>query len=178
MRREVARALKANRNTRQKDADRRVVLDRLIEVADSITSDLVVGERSEQPGKYVVGALTLINWRDRITSVLRLLETTHGNAADESRAIDRPDHDGDLRAHQARSIAAGEPSLQPGVVKSSDDPRKVAEVIAGPIPLNREQINAVLDFAANDRLWSTKETTEFNLYTFARLILKAQGPAA
>jgi len=41
-----------------------------------------------------------------------------------------------------------------------------------PIPLSREQIKAVQDWAADDRLWSTKGTTEFNLYTFARLILK------
>lgn len=43
-----------------------------------------------------------------------------------------------------------------------------------PIPLSRAQIKAVQDFAADDRLWSTKETTEFNLFTFARLILKLQ----
>lgn len=59
---------------RRRLADRRAALDRLIEVADSITSDLVVGERATEPGKYVVGALTLVNWRDRIASALRILE--------------------------------------------------------------------------------------------------------
>ena len=59
---------------RRKVADRRVALDRLIEVMDSITSDLAVGERATEPGKYIVGALTLINWRDRIASALRILE--------------------------------------------------------------------------------------------------------
>lgn len=46
-----------------------------------------------------------------------------------------------------------------------------------PIPLSREMITAVQDWAADDRLWSTKETTEFNLYTFARLMLKLQAAA-
>lgn len=59
---------------RRTQQDRRAALDRLIEVADSITSDLVVGERATDPGKYVVGALTLINWRDRISSALRILD--------------------------------------------------------------------------------------------------------
>lgn len=67
-------AMKGWATRRQRQADRRVALDQLIEVADSITSDLVVGERAEAPGKYVVGALTLVNWRDRITSALRILE--------------------------------------------------------------------------------------------------------
>lgn len=68
-------AVKGWATRRRNMADRRVALDRLIEVADSITSDLVVGERAAEPGKYVVGALTLINWRDRITSALRILES-------------------------------------------------------------------------------------------------------
>jgi hypothetical protein len=55
-------------------ANRRAALDRLIEVSDSISSELVVGERSEVPGKYAIGALTLINWRDRVCSALRILE--------------------------------------------------------------------------------------------------------
>ena len=67
-------AVKGWATRRRKMADRRVALDRLIEVADCITSDLVVGERATEPGKYVVGALTLINWRDRITSALRILD--------------------------------------------------------------------------------------------------------
>lgn len=67
-------AMKGWATRRRKQADRRVALDRLIEVADSITSDLVVGERATDPGKYVVGALTLINWRDRIASALRILD--------------------------------------------------------------------------------------------------------
>ena len=55
-------------------ADRRAALDSLLDVADSITSDLVVGERAAEPGKYIVGALTLVNWRDRIISALRILD--------------------------------------------------------------------------------------------------------
>ncbi len=67
-------ALKGWATRRRREADRRAALDRLIEVADSITSDLVVGDRATVPGKYVIGALTLINWRDRISSALRILE--------------------------------------------------------------------------------------------------------
>ena len=70
-------AMKGWATRRRKAQDRRAALDRLIEVQDCITSDLVVGERAAEPGKYVVGALTLINWRDRISSALRILE---GNA--------------------------------------------------------------------------------------------------
>lgn len=41
----------------------------------------------------------------------------------------------------------------------------------GPIPLNARQEDAVKSWAADDRLWTTQETVEFNLRTFARLIL-------
>ena len=68
-------ALKGWATRRRRTAERRVALDRLIEVADSITSDLVVGERAAEPSKYVVGALTLVNWRDRINSALRILDS-------------------------------------------------------------------------------------------------------
>lgn len=67
-------AMKGWATRRRKVTERRVALDRLIEVADSITGDLVVGERATEPGKYIVGALTLINWRDRITSALKVLD--------------------------------------------------------------------------------------------------------
>lgn len=73
-------AVKGWATRRRRMADRRVALDRLIEVADSITSDLVVGARADEPGKYVVGALTLVNWRDRITSALRILDGPSGAA--------------------------------------------------------------------------------------------------
>ena len=67
-------AVKGWATRRRRMADRRAALDRLIEVADSITSDLTVGDTvAGEPGKYKVGALTLINWRDRITSALRIL---------------------------------------------------------------------------------------------------------
>lgn len=42
-----------------------------------------------------------------------------------------------------------------------------------PIPLNEEQEAAAKLWAADDRLWTTQETVEFNLRTFARVILKA-----
>jgi hypothetical protein len=49
---------------------------------------------------------------------------------------------------------------------------RIAE-IRGPIPLNEAQEQAAKDWAADDRLWTTQETVEFNLRTFARVILKA-----
>lgn len=67
-------ALKGWATRRRRQQDRRAALDRLIEVADSITSELVVGERATEPGKYLVGALTLLNWRDRTASALRILD--------------------------------------------------------------------------------------------------------
>ena len=40
-----------------------------------------------------------------------------------------------------------------------------------PIPLNEEQEQAVRLWAVDDRLWTTQETVQFNLRTFARVIL-------
>lgn len=42
---------------------------------------------------------------------------------------------------------------------------------ANPIPLNGAQEDAVKRWAADNRLWTTQETVEFNLRTFARDIL-------
>jgi hypothetical protein len=50
-----------------------------------------------------------------------------------------------------------------------------------PIPLNAEQERWIKHFAADDRLWTTQETVEFNLRVFARFMLKAalvSSPAA
>src|SRR5678815_3435394 len=41
-----------------------------------------------------------------------------------------------------------------------------------PIPLSSEQEQAAKEWAADDRLWTTQETVEFNLRTFARVMLK------
>lgn len=43
-----------------------------------------------------------------------------------------------------------------------------------PISLNAEQLQAAKEWAADDRLWTTQETVEFNLTVFARKILSAQ----
>lgn len=67
-------ALKGWATRRRRQEARRVAVDRLVDVADSITSDLVVGQRADEPGKFVVGALTLVNWRDRILEALRILQ--------------------------------------------------------------------------------------------------------
>jgi hypothetical protein len=44
-----------------------------------------------------------------------------------------------------------------------------------PIPLNEEQEQAVKSWAADDRLWTTQDTVEINLRTFARMILKLRA---
>jgi len=44
-----------------------------------------------------------------------------------------------------------------------------------PLALNAEQLRAVKHWAADDRLWATPETVEFNLRIFARVILAAQA---
>jgi predicted DNA-binding ribbon-helix-helix protein len=50
---------------------------------------------------------------------------------------------------------------------------EVERVDGGPISLNAEQERAVKEWAADDRLWTTQETVEFNLRTFGRVILRA-----
>lgn len=55
--------------------------------------------------------------------------------------------------------------------------RAEAEMGAYPIPLNDAQEKAALEWAADDRLWTTQETVEFNLRVFARVILSALPPA-
>ena len=44
-----------------------------------------------------------------------------------------------------------------------------------PIPLNTVQDSAIKEWSADDRLWTTQETVEFNLRTFARVILAARS---
>lgn len=57
------------------------------------------------------------------------------------------------------------------------DPRglQIVEPGASPIPLTAAMLEAIRTWAADDRLWTTQETTAFNLCTFARVILKAQA---
>lgn len=52
--------------------DRRVAIERLTEVAESITGEILVGERAAG-GIVIIQAATAINWRDRIISALRIL---------------------------------------------------------------------------------------------------------
>lgn len=102
-------AMKGWATRRRRIADRRAALDRLIEVADSITSDLVVGERAAAPGKYIVGALTLINWRDRITSALRILDVSP--AAGRSSVVGEP----------LDAPSAGEPNSESPITAALSD---------------------------------------------------------
>lgn len=48
--------------------------------------------------------------------------------------------------------------------------------MSDPIALNDAQESLVKSWAADDRLWTTQETVEFNLRTFTRSILKAHSP--
>lgn len=52
-----------------------------------------------------------------------------------------------------------------------------AEEAEAPIPLNEWQQRAVKQWAADDRLWTTQETVEINLRTFARTVLATSSPA-
>jgi hypothetical protein len=62
------------------------------------------------------------------------------------------------------------PEVHPMVEGGPLDPRQPTRNIA-PIPLNAQQQQAIKEWAADDRLWTTQETVEFNLQTFARVIL-------
>lgn len=44
------------------------------------------------------------------------------------------------------------------------------------LPLSDAQEQAVKDWAADDRLWMTQDTVEFNLRIFARVILRDSQP--
>ena len=66
-----------------------------------------------------------------------------------------------------RMLASGEPlkiALQPD-----------GSIRAVPIVLNAAQEKAVKEWAADDRLWTTQETVEFNLRTFARVIRQGES---
>lgn len=59
--------------------------------------------------------------------------------------------------------------------------KAAALVVGGPqetyqIPLNEPQLDAANQWAADDRLWTTQETVQINLRTFARKILALSRP--
>jgi hypothetical protein len=57
-------------------------------------------------------------------------------------------------------------------------PLPVAAHGQSPIHLNEEQEHSVKAWAADDRLWTTQETVEINLRTFARVILRDAAESA
>lgn len=61
---------------------------------------------------------------------------------------------------------------EPGEGFRATIPEPAPKVETGLIPLNDEQEQTIKQWAADDRLWTTQETVEFNLRTFARCILK------
>ena len=54
---------------------------------------------------------------------------------------------------------------------------EVGAATTAPIPLTEEQEREAKEWAADDRLWTTRETVEFNLRTFVRKILSLCPPA-
>jgi hypothetical protein len=65
--------------------------------------------------------------------------------------------------------------MEAGMSDTSTDSPTLASASVSPIPLNDEQERAAKEWAADDRLWTTQETVEFNLRTFARVVLKASS---
>lgn len=66
---------------------------------------------------------------------------------------------------------------------ASNEPLRLAlqpdgSIRAVPIELSKNQEATVKLWAADDRLWTTQETVEFNLRTFARAILRDEPPNA
>lgn len=62
-------AMKGWATRRRRQADRKAAMERLTEVAESITGEVLF-----HADPCVILKNTLINWRDRITSALRILE--------------------------------------------------------------------------------------------------------
>jgi hypothetical protein len=100
----------------------------------------------------------VIAQRDDLLRIAK--EATNGWACYAKRKIE---HDEIARLHEAIAKASAAPP--------TGGPAQF------PIPLNAEQERAAKEWAADDRLWTTQETVEFNLRTFARKILAAGGPA-
>lgn len=63
-------------------------------------------------------------------------------------------------------------TLGKSVYRSRDGtPPRKSPSVESPIPLTDYQKRLCKQWAADDRLWTTQETVEFNLQTFARAIL-------
>jgi hypothetical protein len=76
-----------------------------------------------------------------------------------------------LRGH-ARDLSVINAALRAQLSRSPMEPSAlVAETM--PIALSREQEAEIKQWAADDRLWTTQETVEFNLRTFARAMIHA-----
>ena len=68
-------AMKGWATRRQRLAAKREAISVLHDVSDEVGGMCVHGVRvTDHAGKFLVGALTLVNWRDRITSALRVLD--------------------------------------------------------------------------------------------------------
>lgn len=60
---------------RRRAAERQSAREALIDVMDEIGGVVVHGVRvTDHPGQFLVGALTLIGWRDRISAALQALQ--------------------------------------------------------------------------------------------------------
>ena len=60
-------------------------------------------------------------------------------------------------------------------IREVEEPTLHPRIDGSPMPLSAAMLEAIKTWAADDRLWGSRSTTEFNLCTFARVILKAQA---
>ena len=80
-----------------------------------------------------------------------------------------------LRSSSASGPAAPD-RLQPILKEPLDRPEPIATqypLSLNTAGLNDAQLKAAKEWAADDRLWTTQDTVEFNLRTFARVILSS-----
>lgn len=68
-------AMKGWATRRKREAERKAARSALVDVMDEIGGIFVHGVRvTDHPGKFLLGATTLINWRDRMAAAIDALE--------------------------------------------------------------------------------------------------------
>ena len=123
-----------------------------------------------------VGALST-KWREEAER-----HKTHGDCYRKGQGwglADAADElDEALAAQQAQELSDGGSLNGPSRLGASQNTDTGGEIRqASPIPLSAAHEQAAKEWAADDRLWTTQDTVEFNLRAFARVILKHQFAA-
>jgi len=68
-------AMKGWATRRKREAERKAARSALVDVMDEIGGICVHGVRvTDHPGKFLLGAVTLIGWRDRMAAAIAALE--------------------------------------------------------------------------------------------------------